>query len=564
MAESNEKIKYSVEIDTESGKTQVKKAFSEGIDEAINESDLKTLQDALGSGGGGEVGDISQLVEDIAEEMRTVRDLIDDNLTYFAKENNTRLTEIYQALSRTGGGSGTGGNVPPGGTSGGGPPAGQGGSQPPGSDDSQPDRIKGEADRTQDILQELGSRARSASVAGISAASGDQGSMGAMIGMAGAAMGGPMGTVIAGFGALSEAVQSLAQDLEYYSSDIFSAMTEFEVTMMGLRFQLGRELGPVLSDLIKEIQELLVEVLPELVPAIQKIVELLEAGISSLQMFFHTMDAVVHGLKRMFRDAQGNAMNAEGEFAVMWTGINAMMGESNRFSFWEGLEMVGAGGLTGIGTSLGLMNPISQEQENEVTGRETHPAEKYRQLADYHLEQGVVALESVWNEATEFFGEIKEFFGYGKAKTEEMEDELRQGAEIALALFKHMEDWSQTMEGHGPQFDPGNQEMRHPGGRSRYWRDTAPSLGGETPVDTFTDPRTETQPNERQRGAPRPTPAGVTFRVTDDVQIHAQDETRLHDELLQFRQMVEDKMQSMKDQRWIQIAKARHGFSKGI
>ncbi len=50
---------------------------------------------------------------------------------------------------------------------------------------------------------------------------------------------------------------------------------------------------------------------------------------------------------------------------------------------------------------------------------------------------------------------------------------------------------------------------------------------------------------------PRPTPAVVNFKVTDHIQLHLDDEERIHNELSNFRNAIMDELRLMSDRRWI-------------
>jgi hypothetical protein len=69
----------------------------------------------------------------------------------------------------------------------------------------------------------------------------------------GSALGGTTGIAIAGLSQLAEKAREAATALAPFNAQLFSTMTGLELQFMALKYQLAREVGPELSDFIKEI-----------------------------------------------------------------------------------------------------------------------------------------------------------------------------------------------------------------------------------------------------------------------------------------------------------------------
>ena len=180
--------------------------------------------------------------------------------------------------------------------------------------------------------------------------------------------------------------------------------------------------------------------------------------------------------------------------------------------------------------------------------------------------------KGMWEEAsTEMSKYIDAVKDATKATSEKSkaDDLIKAGHEMTLALFNTMKDWAGESQfpgqegstaGHGSQVD-----------MSKPRREDGPSLANVTMSPTmrditadFVDSPVASPGNMDDPTYPRPSAAAINMRLTDVVEIKVQDEDRLHQELLLWKQQLLNTINSIQDHRWMKIARARlsHGITR--
>lgn len=132
-------------------------------------------------------------------------------------------------------------------------------------------------------------------------------------------------------------------------------------------------------------------------------------------------------------------------------------------------------------------------------------------------------------------------------------DMMKNGHAISMAALSALDSFA-AGEGHGSQGLGGPRFEQAPPVGLAVGMPGAGGVGGLHSRGAGRDPG----------GFPRPEPAAVNFKVTDQINVQAADEQQIYSEMLQLREEVMGHVYGMMDQRWMALAEARAATAKGF
>lgn len=559
MESREEKLRYIIEVDTSSAEATIRKNLGEKF--GINEKGAGTP-----SKGGG---------DSTAEAVNNVFDLLDTTIVPYMEEATGAIIDAINALKNEVVAAMKGIETP----------------EVPRDIADVPESLlpseeKAEQRETLDsVMSAMKSRLFAASLGGFAMAS-QTGNVGAQAGFAGAAIGGAPGAGVAAVGGLLQGVVEVTKSLEYFNGTIFEASTGFDMAMMGLKFEIANELAPliqelmpVIVDLISSLAELAVEVAKLITPLLHLLAQALIPIIDWLVVFAKAIEAAVNALKlivdvkmkesekaELLAGIKGDRFNtASADWGVKnlpgfldFTNPSYALGARARFAHEENVANIeksfSEGGITQEqhDQQLKAANEHFEAKKKELLGFDfDNPDLEVNQAiidANKNMEGSLNELDKAFKDAIKSTMDFVNGLDDSKKRQEEL---MEKGRKLNLALFNSMDAWAHTLKDHGTQVV-----------RQGFERAKVPvPLSERSPAEQFivnenaghaADPRLP-----GSRGFPKATPAAVQFKVTDRVEIKAQDEDRLHLELLSFKNEVLSKLHGLQDGRLQQLALAR-------
>jgi len=424
-------------------------------------------------------------------------------------------------------------------------------------------------------------------------------------GVAGAIVGGPMGiaisTAAASISTMATAAMNAAESLKNYNGAIFSAMTGFDLFMMGFRFQLAGDIAPAITKIVAKVEELLVAMEPLIAEVIELASDALQPVIDHLIRFVQAILVAIDALEFMVasinRDTN-NLNDAMWKFTHPHDYASALLLQNQESSIESLTQQHTAGqltdkqfksqldmyGLSAIQPALtpdvvqalmkGNLAPLQAAVAKLMPGLPTGQSKA-------QLDANVV---TTYNK---FIGALDKLYAPVSSAADSLKEMLANGQTIALWLFRGMKEFSHDPKTSiGPQttgqggmhpsqavpsyLNPNYLTFEQMPGMSqlgRFWQATtsnnaitnfvnqqvannaaqnAPQRAGGQPAATQPTPL-----------LPRPTPAAMSLHIADNVQISPAEDDRLHAEIMQWLDYMREAMDNMTSGRWHRIAEAR-------
>jgi hypothetical protein len=409
---------------------------------------------------------------------------------------------------------------------------------------------------------------------GLSVAAGSLGAGGAVgLGAISVAVGGvtaALGGMVAAVGVVTAGLKTLGDRLATYSVGLFAAVTEFRLFMMGASMLLSRSIAPVLSQFYQALQRLITSSLPGIIniidavtPVVTELLHLMADMLglsgqnrSALQVLSTLLRELIILLRllvlpiRIIMALFESIVSVVVEVIDTLTsvlGLGAPLGDSikNTTSLLDALS-------TGLNNMDFVVRYVTASMQYafisaaDIIMQAAGKIAKIMSLGltpDFDVFSGAVKSAKLKMDGA--FAEMEKAFregGRGAAN-----EVIAAGMRLSRALFDAATMWAGTREGHGPQVDYSP---------SREGMPPVPGIIPTTrsPIETHVD---RSRGGEEARSMPQPTSAAINFRVADSVQIQAQDEDRLHMELLMWKNQVFQMLHSLQDGRWSRMALAR-------
>jgi len=351
-----------------------------------------------------------------------------------------------------------------------------------------------------------------------------------------------LGNFLGAIAELGDAVLTVSKDLMNFSAPLFSVMTQFEFAIMGLKFQIADEIGPVLADLVPVIfdliaasAELFVMIGKGLLPVLVPLIELFTLLVKGVTHLLNAFQLVTTWIFKEYYEAD----TKEYEDKVHREGLARLRQKRD-----EGLLSE---------ERYNQLVEMSRRNKNQFQGGFDDPSSSINTLMMDQNKEFDKSWESVLESFGKFSESLSDMTNNVDRENKRFTDAMRQGAEIAMALFTASSEWARDPNNaQGPQFMP-----------QRFRRDTVPNISGLSPAQTYVQQQGIAQAGgESVPGLPRPTSAALHLKMTDSIEIKAADEDRLHMEILQLKNQLFTKIRGMNDRRFVELMSAR--VSAGI
>ncbi len=365
-------------------------------------------------------------------------------------------------------------------------------------------------------------------------------------GALGAVAGGAL-AVAAGFATLVKSVFSFGESLAGLNGMLFTAYGRFDLVMEGLKIDMAQKLGPAISGIVDDLAAMAVELEPLAASILQPL-------FSILRDIMHYLVPIVGLIGAVLQPTIENLVSV---FKVLYDVIKIVV-DSMLWATGKVMEGVGAlvefiGKIPGIGKATGIDFKGIGEQVDimgkalaDAAGSGISDAAK-----DIGKEVNSVINKSdrQWKGITDAWDKVAKSFEGGANGSKGVDDAIARANALNLSLFNQLKDWSHTLN-QGMQGGVRHMtlDMAHDFRKdvARFSHD----LGDKRPSDSFVDKAGKGQ------GIPRPSPAAVHFKVSDYVEIQAQDEQQVHFELMMHMQKLQEWYTKAKDISWLNRSRA--------
>lgn len=352
-----------------------------------------------------------------------------------------------------------------------------------------------------------------------------------------------LAAAVAGLGALADSTMGLAGNLAEYNAALFESQVNLDLKKMGFKYELADDTGESLAslndaagDLMEASEPIIAMIVNALAPALENVTRWITVAAPAIE---HALNVFGEGINLLYKGINSLPFVQDMQEKTAQTMLDAGM-----FDTGDRENLI-------IGQmARDRLAEISPEQQAHVrtqaAGGEKKTLEGEEGLLRENIEEfGQFDLGVAFSEANKSLTDIHD-------ETKGIRDDMgEKGNTLAKSLFTSLDKFGQSDLGkHGDQA-PTHGELRLElppsmadiATTSRDPRPTVPSTGTTTEQQIR---ESDTTPG----GFPRPTPAAVDFKMTDQIIIEQADEDRFHDEFMSLRNEVVNAMNAVTSQRY--------------
>ena len=375
------------------------------------------------------------------------------------------------------------------------------------------------------------------------------------------------GLVVVGLGKVAEGLMGMASDLSLFNGELFSAMTGWELFVMGFKFELAERIGPALAEFVQAIQNVAASILPffaaqlklilsiltplldilsTILDALAPLAPLIELLASAVRLLLEVLAYVVGGLLKLFdvmvaAFAHGMASMVEkgGKNFDKWDEYtkNQVEGDTFTNAFKSTLRNI-------------WIKPIKAAMSGGAAGDED---------TDVGQTFGTNFKDETYDRLDKSVDSLVESLSkFGSAMSKASEDMLENGHKISMALFDSVMVNAQLARDKNKDEGPSPYNALPP--VQKMSRD-------EMPNPSFLNRSTETFIRDAKidgKSMPRPTPAAMAMHTTNQIHIDQADEDRLLMQLMQARNEAFGAIAWLNDNRLLGFMNARNRVNRGL